>query len=166
MRIACQSNGTERRDARVVTLVTSAIMATAINTNNDSRDATMQVEPPPPLSEDRSGVDLARKRFFKGKRLKFDIPPFIYFKARRTGDNSKSSPLVEQTILSDEAGEIDLSDTCVDLDISQDIYRWAVVYENQRGCALTSDKSVFTSLISQSHHFFYAILLSPRITSE
>lgn len=132
--------------------------------------ATMRVEAPPPLSEDRSGVDLARRRLFKGKRLNLGIPPFTYFKARRTRDISKSPPLVEQSIRSDDAAEIDLSDACVDLDISQDVYRWAVVYENQRGCALASSvsirQSMFTLLIFQSHHFFYTILLSPRITPE
>ena len=104
----------------------------------------MRVEAPPPLSEDRSGIDLARRRLFKGKRLSLGIPPFTYFKARRTRDDSKSPPPVEQSIPSDEAAEIDLSDACIDLDISQDVYRWAVVYENQRGCALASfvsDKS-------------------------
>jgi hypothetical protein len=134
---------------------------TAINSDNDSgnatRNVTMQVEPPPPLSEDRSGVDLARRRLFKGKRLDFGIPPFTYFKARRTGDNSKSPPLVEQSTLSDEAAEIDLNDTCVDLDTSQDVYRWAVVYENQRGCA---DASFDSSKAYVLHSFLRVTIFS------
>lgn len=95
----------------------------------------MQVEPPPPLSEDRSVVDLARRRLTKRKRLNVDIPPFAYLKAWRTRRNSKSRPVIEH---SNSVGgtEIDLSDTCeLDLNTSQDTYKWAVVYENQRGFA-------------------------------
>jgi hypothetical protein len=78
--------------------------------------------------------------------------------------------LEEQTILSNEneTAEIDLPDLFPDSDTSQDIYRWAVVYENQRGFALAFfvfvQSNVLTSLISQIHPSFYPILLSPRIT--
>jgi len=101
----------------------------------------MQVEPPPPLSEDTSVADLARRRLTKRKRPNFDIPPFTYLKAWRTRRNSKSRPasVVEHSNLSIGGTEIDLSDTCeLDLDTSRDIYRWAVVYENQRGVTLFS----------------------------
>jgi hypothetical protein len=135
-------------------------MASVIN----SDDEPIRVEAPPLLSEDRSGVDLARRRLSKGKRFDLGIPPFTYLKARRTRDISKSLPLVEQSIRSDEAIEIDLSDACVDLDINQDVYRWAVVYENQRGCALASssvsDKVCSPRPFSESPSFLRHITLA------
>jgi len=97
--------------------------------------------PPPPLSDDRSASDLARRRLVKSKRLNFGgIPPFTYLKAQRTRGNLNSRPSapVEQSIPSDDTAEIDLNDTGVDLNISQDIYKWAVIYENQRGITIFS----------------------------
>jgi hypothetical protein len=126
----------------------------------------MQVEPPPAVSEDDSAAELARRRLLKGKRFHLGLPRVPYLSARRT--RSKSQTLEEQTILSNDTAEIDLRDPLPDLDTSQDIYRWAVVYENQRGFALAFfvfvQSNVLTSLISQSHPSFYPILLSPRIT--
>ena len=108
----------------------------AATVDDGLNNATMQVEPPPPLSEDRSVVDLARRRLTKRKRLNVSIPPFAYLKAWRTTRNSNSYPVVEHST-SASGTEIDLSDTCeLDLNTSQDTYRWAVVYENQRGFAL------------------------------
>lgn len=117
----------------------------------------MQVEPPPPLSEDRSVVDLARRRLTKGKRLNFDIPPFTYLKAwRATRRNLKPQPFVEHSDLSVCGTEIELGDTCeLDLNISQDTYRWAVVYENQRGFAFVP----FVSGKEYSHHLFRSVTL-------
>lgn len=94
----------------------------------------MQVEPPPAVSEDSSGAELARRRLLKGKRFYIGLPRVPYLSARRT--RSKSPSLEEQTILSNDTAEIDIRDPFPDLDTSQDIYRWAVVYENQRGLAL------------------------------
>lgn len=127
----------------------------------------MQVEPPPAVSEDSSIADLARRRLLKGKRSYLGLPRIPYLTA--PGTRSKSQPLEEQTVLSnDTAAEIDLRDPFSDLDTSEAIYRWAVVYENQRGFALafivSVQSSVLTLLISQSHASFYLILLSPRIT--
>jgi hypothetical protein len=97
----------------------------------------MQVEPPPAISEDTSTAELAHRRLLKDKRLYPGLPRVPYLNAWRT--KAKSQPLVEQTILSnDDTTEIDLSDPFQDSDTSQDIYRWAVVYENQRGSALAS----------------------------
>jgi hypothetical protein len=96
----------------------------------------MQVEPPPAISEDTSTAELARRRLLKDKRLYPGLPRVPYLNAWRT--KAKSRPLVEQTILSNDTTEIDLSDPFQDLDTSQDVYRWAVVYENQRGFALVS----------------------------
>ncbi len=97
----------------------------------------MQVEPPP-LSDDRSTSDLARRHLVKSKRLNFGgIPPLTYLKAQRTRGNLNSQP----SIPSDDTAEIDLNDTGVDLNSSQDIYKWAVIYENQRGSAFASSVS-------------------------
>lgn len=105
----------------------------------------MQVEPPPPpLSDDRSASDLARRHLVKSKRLNFGgIPPFTYLKTQRTRGNLNSRPStpVEQPTPSDDTAEIDLNDTGVDLNNSQDIYKWAVIYENQRGSAFASSVS-------------------------
>ena len=126
----------------------------------------MQVEPPPAISEDSSAAELARRRLLKGKRLHLGLPRVPYLNAWKT--RSKSQALEEQTILSNDTVEIDLRDPLPDSDTSQDIYRWAVVYENQRGFALAFfvfvQSGVSTPLISQSHPSFYPILLSPRIT--
>jgi len=94
----------------------------------------MQVEPPPAVSEDSSIAELARRRLLKGKRFYLGLPRIPYLSAWRT--RSKSQSLGEQTLLSDDTVEIDLRDPFSDSDTSQDIYRWAVVYENQRGFAL------------------------------
>ena len=126
----------------------------------------MQVEPPPAVSEDSSAAELVRRRLLKGKRFYLGLPGVPYVSAWRT--RSKSPSPEEQTILSNDTTEIDIRDPFPDLDTSQDIYRWAVVYENQRGFVLAffvfAQSSVSTSLISQSHPSFYPILLSPRIT--
>jgi hypothetical protein len=128
----------------------------------------MQVEPPPAISEDSSAAELARRRLLKGKRFHLGLPRVPYLSAWRTRSKSQSPELEEQTILSNETAEIDLRDPFPDSDTSQAIYKWAVVYENQRGFALAFfvfvQSSVLTSLISQSHPSFYPILLSPRIT--
>ena len=96
----------------------------------------MQVDPPPAISEDTSTADLARKRLLRGKRLYLGFPRVPFLNARR----KLSQPLEEQTIrvVSNDTAEIDLSDPFPDLDTGQDMYRWAVVYENQRGFALAS----------------------------
>ena len=126
----------------------------------------MQVEPPPAISEDSSAAELARRRLLKGKRSYLGLPRVPYLSAWKT--RSKSQPPEEQTILSNEPAEIDLRDPLPDSDTSQAIYKWAVVYENQRGFGLAffvfAQSSVLTSHISQSHPSFYPILLSPRIT--
>jgi len=97
----------------------------------------MQVEPPPPISEDRSVAELARKRLAKGKQLNLR---FSYLNARRT--RGESRPLSEQPAFPDDTAEVinlnALHDPWVDLNIGQDIYKWAVVYENQRGVTLFS----------------------------
>ena len=93
----------------------------------------MQVEPPPAVSENTSTTDLVRRRLLKGKRLYLGLPRVPFLNARRT--RGKSLPLAEQTFVSNDTAEIDLSDTFPDLDTSQDTYKWAVVYENQRGFA-------------------------------
>lgn len=95
----------------------------------------MLVDPPPLRSEDRSAAEPARRRVIKRKQLTLSIPRLSKPKVQRA--RSKPKPLAEQPILSnDDAGaEIDLNDPCADLNIGQDIYKWAVVYENQRGCA-------------------------------
>lgn len=116
----------------------------------------MQVEPPPTLSEDRSVIDLAHRRLAKEKRLNFDIPPFTYLKARRTSRNFDPPPAVEHPNLSVGGTEIELSDTCeLDLNTSQDTYKWAVVYENQRGFALAP----FVSSKEYSHHLSRSVTL-------
>ncbi|KAI9512582.1 hypothetical protein F5148DRAFT_1162639, partial [Russula earlei] len=96
----------------------------------------MQVDPPPPISADTSAPDLARKRFSKGKYLNLGLPRFTNLKAWRT--RSRSAPLVERTILPNDTAEIDLGDSGQDFNGSQDIYKWAVIYENQRGVTLFS----------------------------
>jgi len=96
----------------------------------------MQVEPPPAISEDTSTPELARRRLLKSKGFYLGLPRVPYLNAWRT--RAKSRPLVEQTILSNDGEEIDLSDPFQDLDTGQDVYRWAVVYENERGFALAS----------------------------
>lgn len=93
----------------------------------------MQVDPPPAVSEDTSTADLARRRLLRGKRFYLGFPRVPFLNAWR-----KSQPLEEQTIVSNDTAEIDLSDPFPDLDTGQDTYRWAVVYENQRGFALPS----------------------------
>lgn len=98
----------------------------------------MQVEPPPAISEDDSAAELARRRLLKGKRFYLGLPRVPYLTAWRWRTSSKSQPLEEQTILSHETAEIDIRDPFPDSDTSQDIYRWAVVYENQRGVTLLS----------------------------
>ena len=107
----------------------------------------MQVEPPPAVSEDSSIADLARRRLLKGKRSYLSLPRIPYLTAPRT--RSKSQPLEEQTVLSNNtAAEIDLRDPFSDLDTSQAIYKWAVVYENQRGFALAFFVSVQSSVLT------------------
>jgi hypothetical protein len=127
----------------------------------------MQVEPPPAISEDSSATELVRRRLLKGKRFYPGLPRVPYLSAWRTRSKSQSLEEQTQTILSNDTAEIDLREPFPDSDPSQDIYRWAVVYENQRGFALAffvfAQSSVLTSLISQSHPSFYPILLSPRI---
>jgi hypothetical protein len=95
----------------------------------------MLAEPPPLRSEDTSAAESARRRIAKGKHLTVHIPRLSNLKARR--GKGKSRPLAEQLILSNDNGatEIDLNNSCVDLNTGQDIYRWAVLYENQRGFA-------------------------------
>jgi hypothetical protein len=114
--------------------------------------ATMQVEPPPAVSDDSSAADLARRRLLKSKRFYLCFPRVPYLSSRKTRSKSQSQALEEQTILSNEAAEIDLRDPFPDSDASQDVYRWAVVYENQRGFALAFfavvQSNVLTSLIS------------------
>ena len=126
----------------------------------------MQVEPPPAISEDPSAAELVRRRLLKGKRFYLGLPRVPYLSAWRT--RSKSQSPEEQTILSNDTVEIDLPDPFPDSDTSQAIYKWAVVYENQRGFALAFfvfvQSSVLTSLTSQSHPSFYPILLSHGIT--
>ena len=129
--------------------------------------AAMQVEPPPAISEDASATELARRRLLKGKRLYLGLPHVPYLNSGRTQGKSKSRPVVEQTRVSNDTAEIDLGDPFPDLDAGQDIYRWAVVYENQRGFAPASfvpDKRLKHHLFPQSHIFFYPTLLSPRTT--
>jgi Integral peroxisomal membrane peroxin len=102
--------------------------------------------PPPPLrsTDDGSAAESARRRFTKGRHLTISIPRLSNLKVRRAPVNPRA--LSEQHILSgdnDDATEISLNDPCIDLNIRQDIYRWAVVYENQRGFAsitITSNK--------------------------
>jgi hypothetical protein len=116
--------------------------------------------PPPPLrsTDDGSAAESARRRFTKGRHLTISIPPFSNLKLRRARDNPR--PLAEQHILSgenDDATEISLNEPCIDLNIGHDIYRWAVVYENQRGFAfttITSDKGYLSTLESPffQHH--------------
>jgi hypothetical protein len=106
----------------------------------------MQVEPPPAVSEDSSGVELARRRLLKGKRFSLGFPRVPYLTAWRT--RSKSPSLEEQTILSNDTAEIDIHDPFPDLDTSRDIYRWAVVYENERGFALASFAFVQPSVLT------------------
>ena len=126
--------------------------AATVDDGLNNNATTMQVEPPPPLSEDRSVVDLTRRRLTKRKRFNVGIPPFAYLKAWRTRRNSNSHPVVEHST-SASGTEIDLSDTCeLDLDTSQDIYRWAVVYENQRGFALAP----FVSSAKNTHITYFA----------
>lgn len=104
----------------------------------DSSYATMHAEltePPPLRSEDASAVDSARKRLTKSKRLTLSLcPP----KLRDRWAGRRSRILREQPILADDVTitEIDLNDSIDNLDVRQDIYKWAVVYENQRGCVL------------------------------
>jgi hypothetical protein len=125
----------------------------------------MQIEPPPGISEDTSAADLARRRLLKHKRLYLGLPRVSFLNALRRREKSEPEAPAEQTILSNDAAEIDLSDPLPDLDSSQDTYKWAVVYENQRGFALVSFVStmrIYITCFLKSHHFFYRILLSPR----
>jgi hypothetical protein len=128
----------------------------------------MQVEPPPPISEDRSVAELARKRLAKGKQLNLR---FSYLNAWQT--RRKSRPLSEQPVFPDDTAEVinlnALNGPWVDLNIGQDIYKWAVVYENQRGFARSSfasgrERKTLISHIPQSYNFLNTVLLSPRIT--
>ena len=101
--------------------------------------ATMQAqlaEPPLPRSEDASAVDPARKRLTKSKPLTLSLPRLPNLRAWWARRRSRIP--VEQPIRPDDAtlAEIDLNDSFDDLNIRQDIYKWAVVYENQRGCEL------------------------------
>lgn len=105
----------------------------------------MQVEPPPPTSEDGSAIESARRRFVKSKQLNLGLPRFPYLKAGRTSGHSGS--LLEHSTLPNDTIEIDLNDSGADLNTSQDIYRWGVVYENQRGFALASFVIQFRVLI-------------------
>jgi hypothetical protein len=98
----------------------------------------MQIEPPPAISEDTSTAELVRRRLLKNKRLYLGFPRVSFLNTSRTKGTSEPEALAEQTILSNDAAEIDLSDPLPDLDTNQDIYKWAVVYENQRGFALAS----------------------------
>ncbi len=124
--------------------------------------ATMQVEPPPAISEDDSTAELARRRLVKGKRFYLGLPRIPYLSVWRT--RKKSQPLEEQTILShDETAEIDLSDPFPDLDTSQDIYRWAVVYENHRGFALAFFVFVWSNVLT-SFYFPESPFFLLRIT--
>ena len=124
----------------------------------------MQVEPPPTTSEDSSATELARRRLLKGKRFYLGLPRVPYLSAWRTG--SKSQPLEEQTILSNDTAEIDIRDPFPDLDTSQDIYRWAVVYENQRGfalaflCCVCPVKRINITYFSESPFFLPHITLA------
>ncbi len=104
----------------------------------------MQVEPPPAISEDPSTTELARRRLLKSKRFYLGFPRVPYLSSWRK--NGKGQPLAEESALSNITVEIDLSGPLPDLDASQDVYRWAVVYENQRGFALAS-----LCLSSQAH---------------
>ena len=116
----------------------------------------MQVEPPPAISEDSSTAELARRRLLKAKRFYLGLPRVPYLTAGRTRSKSQDpQPREEQTlvtILSNDTAGIDLGDPFPDLDTSQAIYRWAVVYENQRGFELAFfvfvHSSVLTSVIS------------------
>ncbi len=99
----------------------------------------MQAEPPPLRSEDTSAVDLARKRLIKNKHPtpNLSLPRIPNLSSWWPGRRSRI--LSDQPTLPDDATltEIDLNDAVDDLNIHQDIYRWAVVYENQRGCELS-----------------------------
>ena len=104
----------------------------------DSSYATMHTEltePPPLRSEDTSAVDSARKRLTKSKRLTLSLfPPNL----RNRWVGRRSGILREQPILADDAtiAEIDLNNSFDDSNVWQDAYKWAIVYENQRGCEL------------------------------
>ncbi|KAH9065751.1 hypothetical protein EDB87DRAFT_1592987 [Lactarius vividus] len=96
-------------------------------------------EPPPPRLEDASAVDSARKRLTKRAYLTLDLPRIPSLRAWWVG-RRRSRALTEQHIRPDDAtlAEIDLNDSFDDLNIRQDIYKWAVVYENQRGITIFS----------------------------
>ena len=97
-------------------------------------------EPPPLSSGDSSAVDSARKRLIKSKRLTLGLARLPNLRALWAGRTSRI--LREQSIFPDDttSAEIDLNvdDSFDDLNVRQDIniYKWAVVYENQRGCEL------------------------------
>jgi len=95
----------------------------------------VQVDPPPPVTEDTSAAALARKRLAKGKRLSLGVPRFPSLRAWRT--KSKSSPRQEPTTVSHDTAEIDLSNPRENSN-DQDTYKWAVIYENQRGLTIFS----------------------------
>lgn len=117
----------------------------------------VEIEPPPAVSEDSSAAELVRRRLLKGKRFYLSLPRIPYLSAWRT--RSKSPALEEQTTLSNDTAEIDIRDPFPDLDTSQDIYKWAVVYENQRGSVLAffvfvrSSKHINITYFSESPFF-------------
>jgi len=122
--------------------------------------ATMPVDPPPLVTEDSAAAALARKRLAKGKHLSLNLPRFPSLKVWRT-----KSPREEPAALrvSDDTAEIDLGNLIEDSN-NQNSYKWAVIYENQRGFVLASFLSgtsiLISSPVSQNHHFFYTVLLS------
>ncbi|KAI0308199.1 hypothetical protein B0F90DRAFT_1680930 [Multifurca ochricompacta] len=91
----------------------------------------MQVEPPPPTLEGSSISESVRRRLINNRQLILAIPRLPDLKAWRA--RRKSRPSEEQLILSNDMAEIDINVPRADLDFGQDVYRWAVVYENQRG---------------------------------
>lgn len=137
----------------------------------NSSDATMHTElaePPPLRSEDASAIDLARKRLTKNKRFPLTRLPNL----RSLWAGRRSRALRDQPTLSDDSSfaEIDLNvnDSFDDLNVHEDIYKWAVVYENQRGCAHCPHhiyNILRTLMVLQNHYFFNAILLPSGITS-
>jgi len=96
----------------------------------------MQVDPPPQVTEDTSAAALAHKRLSKGKHLSLSFPRFL--KAWRT--KRKPSPREEPATLglSNDTAEIDLGNLHGDSNNRDTYYKWAVIYENQRGITIFS----------------------------
>jgi hypothetical protein len=130
----------------------------------DSSDATMLAElaePPPLRSEDASAVELAHKRLTKSKR--FTLTRLPNLRALWTGRRSKA--LRDQPPLSDDSSfaeiGLNVNDSFDDLNVHQDIYKWAVVYENQRGCELGPHRILLKNAHSTSESLFFPRRTTP-----